>query len=50
MITNLATINIFQNFLGQKVHFKIPVKKNKENMNIKEQNQTTVILVRSNKK
>ena len=44
MILNLATINIFQNFLGKKVGFKTFLEKNKENMNIKEQNQTTAIL------
>ena len=45
MITNLATINIFQNFLGQKVSFKNLLEKNKENRNMKKQNQTITILV-----
>ena len=45
MILNLATISIFQNFLGQKVGFKTFLEKSKENMNTKEQNQTTAILV-----
>ena len=44
MTTNLATINIFQNFFGQKVDFQNFLEKNKENMNMKEQNQTTAIL------
>ena len=47
--TNLATINIFQNFLGKKFSFKNLFKKSKENMNMKEQNQTTAILVGLNK-
>ena len=49
MITNLATINIFQNFLGQKVSFKNLLEKNKENRNMKGQNQTITILVALNK-
>ena len=49
MIRNLATINTFQNFLGQKVGFKNLLEKNNENMNMKEQNQTTAILVGLNK-
>ena len=50
MITNLATINTFQNFLGQKVGFKNLLEKNNENMNMKEQqSQTTAILAGLNK-
>ena len=49
MITNLASINTFQNFLGQTIGFKNLVEKNNENMNMKEQNQTTAILVGLNK-
>ena len=49
MITNVAAINTFQNFLGQKVGFKNLVEKNNENMNMKEQNQTTAILAGLNK-
>ena len=49
MITNFATINTFQNFLGQKVVFKNLLEKNSENMNMKERNQTTAILVGLNK-
>ena len=44
MIRNLATINIFWNFLGQKVVFKNLLEKKKENINMKEQNQATEIL------
>ena len=49
MITNLATINTFQNFRGQKVGFKNLLEKNNGNMNMKEQNQTTAILAGLNK-
>ena len=49
MITNLATINNFQDFPRQKAGFKISLKKNKENMNMKEQNETTAILAGSKK-
>ena len=49
MVTGTAIINIFQNFIRQKVGFKISLKKSKENMNVKEQNQTTAILAGSNK-
>ena len=49
MITNIATINTFQNFVGQKVGFKNLLEKKNENMNIKEQNQTTAIPAGLNK-
>ena len=49
MITNLATINTFQNFRGQKVGFKNLLEKNKPPTNMKEQNQTTAILAGLNK-
>ena len=49
MITNLVKLNIFQNFIGQNAGFKILLEKNKENMNMKEQNQTTTILAGSTK-
>ena len=49
MITNLATINTFQNFLEQKVGSKSLLEKNNENMNMKEKNQTTAILAGLNK-
>ena len=50
MITNLATINTFRsNFLGQKVGFKNLLEKSDENMNMKEENQTTAVLARLNK-
>ena len=50
MITNLATINTFRsNFLGQKVGSKNLLEKSDENMNMKEENQTTAVLARLNK-
>ena len=50
MITNLATINTFRsNFLGQKVGSKNLLEKSDENMNMKEENQTTAVLARMNK-
>ena len=50
MLKNLATIDIFQNIFGQRDGFKNLLEKNKENMNIKEQNQTTVELNKFNRK
>ena len=50
MITNLATINTFRsNFLKQKVGSKNLLEKSDENMNMKEENQTTAVLARLNK-
>ena len=49
MITNLATINTFQNFFGQKVGFKNLLEKKNEIMNMKDQNQITAILAGLNK-
>ena len=45
MITNLATIDISRNFLGQKIGVKNLLQKSKENKNMKEQNQTTEIVI-----
>ena len=45
MITNLATIDISRNFLGQKIGVKNILQKSKENKNMKEQNQTTAIVI-----
>lgn len=48
MIKNLATIDIARNFPGQKICLK-KLEKCKENIDMKEQNKTTAILVWLNK-